>query len=76
MNMYPSPLQDVDVLAVLDFQIPCSSPESPGFCLRYLLTKHEGHGRKLGVRDDCADRKEGLKEPGWRGRRRPEELCS
>ena len=42
------PLHNVDVLAVLDFQIPCSGPESPGFCLRYLLTKHEGHGRKLG----------------------------
>ena len=25
------PPQEVDVLAVLDFQIPCSRPETPGF---------------------------------------------
>ena len=39
------PPQDVNVLAVLNFQIPCFRP---GFYLRCLLFKHEGHGRKLG----------------------------
>ena len=61
------PSQDVDVLAVLDFQTSCSCPETPGFSSRWLLTKqykHENHGRKLGpVRR------------GWRRSRRPEELC-
>ena len=42
------PPQYVDVLAVLDFQIPCFRPETPGFYPRCLLTKHEGHERKLG----------------------------
>ena len=42
------PPQDVDVLAVLDFQIPFSRPETPGFYPRCLLTKHEGRGHKLG----------------------------
>ena len=28
-------------MILLDFQIPCSRPETPGFC---LLTKHEDHG--------------------------------
>jgi len=46
--MWRRTLQDVDVLTVRDFWIPCSHSEIPGFCPRFLLTKHEGHGRKLG----------------------------
>ena len=42
------PPQDVDVLATLDFQIPCSRPDTSGFYLRCLWIKYEGHGRKLG----------------------------
>ena len=42
------PLQDVAVLAVLDFQIPCNRPESPTLYLRSTLTNHEGHERKIG----------------------------
>ena len=37
--------QDVYVLAVLDF---LARPQTPGFYPRCLLTKHEGHARKLG----------------------------
>ena len=43
-NVYDSyevrtrPPQDVDVLAVLDFQNPCYRPETPGFYPRCLLT--------------------------------------
>ena len=44
------PPQDVDVLAVLDFQIPYSRPEPPNFYPRCLLTKHaykhKGHEQK------------------------------
>ena len=42
------PPQDVDVLAVLDFKIPCFHPETPALYLRSLLTNHEGCRRKLG----------------------------
>ena len=35
--------QDVDVLAVLDFQIPCFRSETPGFYSRCLLIKQEGY---------------------------------
>ena len=42
------PLQDVDVLAVLDFHIPYTRPETLNFYLRYLLNKHESPGWKLG----------------------------
>ena len=36
--------QDVDVLAVLDFEIPRFRPETPGIYPRCLLTNHKGHG--------------------------------
>ena len=49
------PPQDVDVLAVLDFPIPCFCPETPGY---------------------YKDGNEGLKDPGRRGLRRPEEPFS
>ena len=42
------PPQEVDVLAVLDFYIPCFRPEAPALHPRSLLTNHEGDGRKLG----------------------------
>ena len=42
------PPRDVDVLAVLDFQIPCFRPESPALNPSILLTNQEAHGRKLG----------------------------
>ena len=42
------PLQDVDVLAVLDFQIPCFRTETPPPYPKWLLTNQEGLGRKLG----------------------------
>ena len=37
------PPQDVDLLAVLDFQIPLFCHETPGLYSRCLHTKHEGH---------------------------------
>ena len=40
--------QDVDVLAVRNFKIPCFRPETPPMYLRSLITNHEGCGRKLG----------------------------
>ena len=58
--MYPRPPQDVDVLAVLDFQIPCYRPESPTLYLRRSLTK-----------DICEGRERGLRDTGRRGRRLP-----
>ena len=42
------PPQDVDVLAVVDFQIPCYRPETPALYPRRLLINHEGPGRTLG----------------------------
>ena len=36
--------QDVDVLAVLEFGIPCPRPENPGLHHRPLLLKYEGYG--------------------------------
>ena len=38
------PPQDFDVLAVLEFQIPCSRPETHDFYLRCLITENEDHG--------------------------------
>jgi len=67
------PPQDVDVLAVLDFQIPCFRPETPVLYPRRLLTNHEGHVRKLGRPRRAEGREQGYKYPGRRGRRRPEE---
>jgi len=37
------PPQDVDVLAVLDFQIPCFRPDTSSLHPRSLLTNQEGH---------------------------------
>ena len=37
----------VDVFAVVHSQILCSRPDTTSFYPRSLLTKHEGHGRKL-----------------------------
>ena len=39
------PSQDVDVLVVLDFQIPRFRPESPALYSRKLFTNQEGNGR-------------------------------
>ena len=65
------PPQDVDVLAVLDFQIPCSGPEPPGCHSSSPSTKAMNENQE--VRDDYQDGNEGLKDPERRGRRRPEE---
>ena len=58
------PQQDVDVLTVLDFQIPCFRPENPAF----YLTNHFGGSRPLDenwdVRDDFKDGNESFKDPG------------
>ena len=42
------PPLDVDVLGVLEFQIPCLRPETTALCPKSLLTNHDGHGQKLG----------------------------
>ena len=42
------PPQVVDVLAVLDFQIPFFRPEPPALYPRSLPADDEGHERKLG----------------------------
>ena len=68
------PLQDVDVLAVLDFQISCFRPKSPALYPKSLPANHERHGKK-DVSDDFKDGNEGFKDPGRQGRRRPEEPC-
>ena len=44
--------QDVDVLAVLDFEIPCSRPETPGFHPKPLFLKYEGHDENKNLRND------------------------
>ena len=44
---YTAGIRRTSVLAVLDFQIRCSRPETSGFRLRCLLNKHECHRRKL-----------------------------
>ena len=41
--LYTAGIRRTSVLAVLDFQIPCSRPKTSGYYLRCLLTKHEGH---------------------------------
>ena len=38
------PLQNVEVLAALNFQIPCFRPETPALYLRSLPTNPKGHG--------------------------------
>ena len=38
-NVEGRPQQDIDVLAVLDFQIPCSYPETLGFYLICLQAR-------------------------------------
>ena len=38
--------QDIDVLAVLNFQIPCFRPETPAFYLWSLLTNHRSGTQK------------------------------
>ena len=55
--------QDVDVLAVLDFENPCSRPESHP---RRLLIQHEGQGEN----EHAHGRRKGSGRPG---RRRPAE---
>ena len=55
------PPQNDDVLAVLDFQIPCFRPVGTA---RSLVTNHEGRER--------ASFNEVSKDPGRRGRPRPE----
>ena len=54
------PLQDVDVLAVLEFLIPCFRPVTPALYPRSLPTNHEGHGRKLGRPRRLQGREQGL----------------
>ena len=41
------PPQDIDVLSVLDFQIPRLRPETAALHPRSFSTKHEGHERRL-----------------------------
>ena len=66
------PHQDIDVIADLDVQIPCSRPETPALYPRTLLSNHEGCERD-DVRDEFRDGNEGFKDPGRRGHRRSEE---
>ena len=40
------PTQDVEVLAVQDFQIPCFRPEGPGLYPQSLFAKHGAHDKK------------------------------
>ena len=40
--------QNVDVLAVLDFQMPGFRPKTPALYSRSLLTNHESHGGNIG----------------------------
>ena len=68
MKAMSRPPQDIDVLAVLDIEIPYSRPQSPTLHPWTLLT-----AENMDVRDDFWDGNEGFKYPGWRGRRRPEE---
>ena len=57
------PPQDVDVIAVLDFQIPCFRPETPALYPRSLLTNHEkrtptttlGTGKRASMIQDGED---------------------
>ena len=62
----------LDVLAVLESQIPCFRPVTPSFPPRSGLTK-KVMDENQDVRDDYKDWNEGLKDPGQGGRRRPEE---
>ena len=57
------PPQDVDVLAVLYFQIPCFRPETPALYPRSLLTNNEGRGQNENVRADFEGGNEGFKDP-------------
>ena len=70
------PPQNFDVLAVLDFQISFHRPETPGFYPRCLLTKVEDHRRKLGRPRRLWGRERGVKDPGRRGRKLPEDPWS
>ena len=47
-DIFNWPPQDVDVFAVLDFQIPCFRPEIPALYLRSLLINYKGHEQKQG----------------------------
>ena len=61
------PPQVVDVLVVLDFEIPCFRPETLALHSRSLPTNHES-------RDDFKDGNEGFNDQGRRGRRRSEDF--
>ena len=50
-----------------------SLPRDSWVLSEIFAVKHEGHGRKLRVRDDYKLRNEGLKDPGRWGCRPPEE---
>ena len=52
LRLRSRPMQDVDVLAVLDFEIPCSRPETPGFHPKPLFLKYEGHDENKNLRND------------------------
>ena len=54
-------LQNVDIL---DFEIPCSSPGTPGSHPRALLTNEEGLDECLDVRGDGKVEKDGPEGPG------------
>ena len=72
------PSQDVDVLAVLDFQTSCSRPETPGFSSRWLLTKQCKHEECMDENKDARDdyiRTGTRNSKIRRGPRCPEEPC-
>ena len=67
------PPENVDVLAVLNFQIPCFRSETPALYLEVRSPTTKAQEKNYDVRVDFRDENEGLKNPGQQGRRRPEE---
>ena len=67
------PSQDVDVLAVLDFQIPCFRPYTPVFMSEVSSPTTKAMDENKDVPNDSKDGNEGFEDPGRRARRRPEE---
>ena len=59
--MESRPPQNVVVLAVLGFQIPCFRLETPALYPSSLFTNHEKHERKKDARDDLRDGKRASK---------------
>ena len=55
------PPQDVNVLAALDFRIPCHHPETSGFIPDFCPPSIKTMDKNLDVRDDCQGENEELK---------------